>query len=134
MKASVDCANEHGNTPLLYAAFWNFIGICEVYTQPQSNSEGGEREKEGEGEREREKEGEEKKEREPERKRERERERGRGREGEREMERGRGRGTEGEGEGERLLNISHGFCTVHSILLYCISAGSGKAWSSGGHG
>ena len=23
-------ANEHGNTPLHYAAFWNYIGICEV--------------------------------------------------------------------------------------------------------
>ena len=26
----VNLANEHGNTPLHYAAFWNFIGICEV--------------------------------------------------------------------------------------------------------
>ena len=26
----VNMANEHGNTPLHYAAFWNFIGICEV--------------------------------------------------------------------------------------------------------
>ena len=23
-------ANEHGNTPLHYASFWNYIGICEV--------------------------------------------------------------------------------------------------------
>ena len=30
MNADVDCANEHGNTPLHYASFWNFIGICEV--------------------------------------------------------------------------------------------------------
>jgi len=26
----VNVANEHGNTPLHYAAFWNYIGICEV--------------------------------------------------------------------------------------------------------
>ena len=32
LKLTIDpnVPNEHGNTPLHYAAFWNYIGICEV--------------------------------------------------------------------------------------------------------
>ena len=33
MRAEPDTANEHGNTPLHYAAFWNHTGICEVKGQ-----------------------------------------------------------------------------------------------------
>ena len=30
MQPDVNLANEHGNTALHYASFWNYIGICEV--------------------------------------------------------------------------------------------------------
>lgn len=36
MQPDVNLANEHGNTPLHYASFWNFIGICEVRVEVQS--------------------------------------------------------------------------------------------------
>ena len=35
MHPDVNLANEHGNTALHYASFWNYIGICEVRSETE---------------------------------------------------------------------------------------------------